>query len=441
MGEFISLGTAIKTDPTRVAVILDVVLDFFNGTDSKLLSERVKIELGQISGAEFAYAAQILAQKDNGTDPFEAKFRRELLMHEVFDDALAEAIDSAEPDGHPLTSLRAENDQLRALVIQIRSQLADPNSETLRHSISENVDRLAAVNTHYTRKENQLFPYLEVKGFDRPSTVMWAQHDAIRGFVKEAKRSSHEDSWNSFTTAVNRLVDSVLDMVHKEEKVLFPTSLELLSDYEWGEIRSGDDEIGYCLIDQPVPWAPLLSPDPGPNDPASDAKSLPKAKAFTVTTRTGQSVSANGQPPIGAVQLTGGHLKTQQLNGILRSLNADITYVDENDRVRFYNKGEDRVFPRSKGIIGREVRYCHPPKSVHVVLDIVNAFRAGERDTADFWIQMGPAFVYIRYFAIRDSTGTYRGVLEVSQEVSELRRPISETKAAEATSSQTGMRT
>ncbi len=106
---------------------------------------------------------------------------------------------------------------------------------------------------------------------------------------------------------------------------------------------------------------------------------------------------------------------------MLGHLPVDITFVDEYDEVKFYNKAADRVFPRSAGIIGRQVKYCHPPKSVHIVEEIVDAFKSGEKDVADFWIQMKGHFLYIRYFAVRDAEGLYKGVIEVTQEVSGIR--------------------
>ncbi len=117
-----------------------------------------------------------------------------------------------------------------------------------------------------------------------------------------------------------------------------------------------------------------------------------------------------------------GYLSPEQVNSIFRILPVDITYVDENDRVVFYNRGDDRVFPRSAGIIGREVKFCHPPKSVDQVLRILEEFKAGTQDTAEFWIQFKGQFVHIRYFAVRDENKVYKGVIEMSQDVTDIRK-------------------
>ena len=115
------------------------------------------------------------------------------------------------------------------------------------------------------------------------------------------------------------------------------------------------------------------------------------------------------------------YLTPQQLDLIFRHLPFDVTFVNEKDEVVYYNKGEERVFPRSPGIIGRQVKYCHPPKSVDTVLRILEAFRSGEKDQADFWINMDGKFVFIQYFAVRDTNNNYRGVLEITYDASRVR--------------------
>jgi len=103
-------------------------------------------------------------------------------------------------------------------------------------------------------------------------------------------------------------------------------------------------------------------------------------------------------------------------------LPVDITMIDENDRVCFFSNPKERFFPRSKAIIGRTVQNCHPPESVHVVDDLVKAFKSGEKDSESFWIQMKGRFVLIQYFALRDEDNAYKGCIEVSQDVTDIRK-------------------
>lgn len=121
------------------------------------------------------------------------------------------------------------------------------------------------------------------------------------------------------------------------------------------------------------------------------------------------------------ISLKTGVLTAEQIDLLLTNLPVDVTFVDENDKVRYFSQGKERIFTRTAAIIGRDVHNCHPPQSVHVVQKIIDDFKAGKRDVAEFWLQMGSAFIHIRYFALRDDAGAYKGVIEVSQNVTDIR--------------------
>lgn len=125
--------------------------------------------------------------------------------------------------------------------------------------------------------------------------------------------------------------------------------------------------------------------------------------------------------PEGLCDLMTGSLTRDQIVMMLNHLPLDITFVDENDEVRYFSGARDRIFPRSEAIIGRKVQNCHPPESVHVVNQIIESFRNGSRNHADFWLDARKRFIHIRYFAMRDDKGNYKGTLEVSQDVTEIR--------------------
>ncbi len=119
------------------------------------------------------------------------------------------------------------------------------------------------------------------------------------------------------------------------------------------------------------------------------------------------------------------------MNLLLRNLPLDVTFVDENDEVRYYSATPERLFPRSPGIIGRKVQNCHPPDSVHVVTRILDSFRSGEKDVAEFWLRLGDKLAHIRYFAMRDASETYRGTLEVSQNIAPIQALSGERRLLE----------
>ena len=186
-------------------------------------------------------------------------------------------------------------------------------------------------------------------------------------------------------------------MVYKEEKILFPMSLETLDERDWARVKKGEEEVGYAWIEPGKAWKPSVS-----------AEDLPPVPAYT--------------RPVPEVELDTGSLEPEVINLILKNLPVDLTFVDASDTVRYYSATEERIFPRSPGVIGRKVQNCHPPSSVHIVNRILSAFKEGRRDAAEFWIETKGKFVHIRYFALRDKKGTYRGCLEVSQDVTSIRR-------------------
>ncbi len=407
------MGSYLNSSPERLEAILSIVTDFFNGTGIQTLSKRFDIELnGSISAGEFALAEQKV--EDMGVDnlAFEAKVDNLLkLFKKSLDKVSIEGLE----EGHPLDTFIKENIAIKDLLAELRIAEKNVNLEHIDYKYwKEAYDKIGQINTHYVRKENQLFPYLETKGFDKPSTVMWAMHDNIRALIKQYHSLLESKNYQQLFESQDKLFAAIEDMIFKEEKILWSTSLELISTDEWIAIRQGEDEVGYCLIDTPPMWNPKWK--------------HPSEKIKTSSVQVAENVdpamfSGNGKmsKQQGAINLDVGAITPEQINLIFKYMPFDVTYVDENNEVRYYNKGEDRVFPRSSGIIGRQVKYCHPPKSVHIVEKIVDSFRNGEKDEANFWINFKDKFVYIQYFAVRDNEGNYKGVLEITYDAKTVR--------------------
>jgi len=318
----------------------------------------------------------------------------------VFKEALDEKPSASVEAGHPIHAYTRENEVATQLVADLNlklGELATAATETERSTvlvaISALLGELAGIETHYTRKESQLFPVLESHGVEGPTKVMWALDDDIRGRIKTARSLLSSGDAASLVATLPETLTMIDDMIYKEEKILFPTSLDVITAEEWAQIAAGDAEIGYAWIEGPGGEAPVAAA-PAPETGAEGGEML--------------------------LPLPTGALTLAQLDLLFRALPFDVTYVDENDRVRFYSEGE-RVFPRSPGAIGREVRNCHPPKSLHKVEEILTAFKDGSKDVAEFWIEMGPKFVHIRYYALRDADRTYKGCLEVVQDATHVR--------------------
>lgn len=296
------------------------------------------------------------------------------------------------PAGHPVHTYMAENraiEQAAARWTTLCKQLFPvPDAAELASAL----DTLAQVEIHYTRKENQLFPALERHGFTGPSTVMWAVHDDIRARIKAARQAVGQEDRTALAAIGPELAGHITSMIYKEERILFPTALSMLSEEEWAKIRAGDDAIGYALVKPAADWGRGSAP----------ARTAPPA-----------------DPSL--VRLATGALTPEQLSCMLTSLPVEISFVDENDRVQFYSDHSHRIFPRSPEVIGRAVQNCHPQKSVHMVDAILKAFRDGTREEASFWIEFKGRFILISYYPVRSGEGKYLGCIEVTQDITAIR--------------------
>jgi DUF438 domain-containing protein len=385
-----------EADVDRGVQLKQIIRDLHAGADRAELKERFRQFLFHVSPTEIAEIEQSLI--DEGLPPEEIKKLSSLHL-EIFREGLDENALPELPAGHPVTSFVAENREaggrLEALrkIVELAGNDPDPTVFTpFAGRFGAMLDDLAQFEKHYLRKENQLFPFLEKRGFSGPTQVMWALHDDIRAQLKIARNIEATPAERIAATAA--LVTEIGDMIQKEELVLLPVALDLLTEDDWRAIRQGEGDIGFAWI------------TPGADWPAGGSDAPPSLK---------EAASAAG------IQLDCGLLSGELLNLMLTHLPVDLTLVGADDRVLYFSQGKERIFPRSPGIIGREVRNCHPPKSVHIVEEILSKFRSGERDEAEFWLELGGSFIHIRYFALRDAKREYCGCLEVSQNVTGIR--------------------
>ncbi|HQN60909.1 MAG TPA: DUF438 domain-containing protein [Mesotoga prima] len=321
------------------------------------------------------------------------------LMCNIHLDVFKEALDEDSLDvgsWHPLHILIEEHrdilnrtKELRDLTGKIISGNYD--GEDIRR-LQSSIQYLDSLEAYFSKEENVLFPYLERHGLVQPPAIMWKEHDEVRNLRKKMK-IEYENLKNGDPNKVNELAITISELftnhIYKEHKILFPSALKLLSNNEWESIRVEFDEIGYFSF-EPMPFV------------------------------SSEEVSKNNGVE-GLVNLGSGFLKVDQLLLMLNSLPFDITFVDENDTVRYFSEGKERIFVRTRAIIGRKVQNCHPQKSAHVVNRILEDFKNGVRDVAEFWLNLGPKIVHIRYFALRDTLGKYAGTLEVTQEISSIK--------------------
>ncbi len=361
----------------RKETLKAIIRELHEGKSPEALKPRFASLIEEVSPGEIGAIEQELVRE--GLSP-EAITRLCDLHVQVFQEGLEKRAELETGAQHPLTLLRAENRQIGKAVTRFRETLnalrtteGTANLGTAMHRIDEQLDELAKVEAHYQRKENQLFPFLERRGITAPPQVMWSVHDEIRALLKDAKAALNSKESERTVEVGERLSQKIDDMIYKEEKILFPMAMEVLTNQDWEEMARRRVE-----TEPPKPTEGLFS-------------------------------------------LNTGELTIEQLNLILTHLPIDITFVDQNDVVRYYSEGRERIFTRTPHVIGRKVENCHPPKSVHIVRRILQDFKDGRRDVAEFWINLQGRFVHIRYFAVRDAMRRYVGTLEVSQDVTSIR--------------------
>ena len=292
------------------------------------------------------------------------------------------------PQDSFLDHMMQENREMEKRLNAIKAILIEDKYQFIPEHLIERFEELIPFELHYTKLQNILFPFIESKGEQyQGTTILWSLQDQTRKRLKDTIDAlKNNRPRQTISEILGDYFFKAFGLIQKEEMILFQVAHELLSANELEAMRHQSFELGFI-------WVPMPRPRPQPKFSVDNA-------FFTTET---------------------GSLSFDQLTMVLDALPIDCTYVDENNKVRWFNRPKDRIFPRSPAVIGRDVRNCHPAESVDVVENIIETFRRGEQSEANFWIEMRGKFLYIRYFALRDKDNGYKGVLELSQEVSGIR--------------------
>ena len=405
----------------RYRIIISVKEDYLDGKLSLEEGNRIlKEKLGTCTPDEFAYAEQSLKGVYQDDEILE---KMDDLLN-LFDGVLVQA-ENEYPENHPLWVYLEEINAVEKVVLEAKELLKQENF--IKNPWLGIFDSLAQWRTHLSRKQNQLYPMLEEHGFDRPTRIMWTFDDAVRDSISASYALLREDKYDKFLASVPETLEKLLDLNAKEIEVLLPTSFKLLSDEEFVRMSKNDHEIGYAIIDNPG-----LYVVPGINDSAAQLNANNSGQNGAVSNEflndlaglLSKYVGSVGGAAVGkdaVLDVATGKLTLEQINLLFRHLPVDLSYVDENELIKFYSDTPHRIFPRSANVIGREVKNCHPAKSVHVVEEIVEKFRSGEQSQAEFWINKPGLFIYVIYTAVRDENGKFRGVLEMMQDCTHIR--------------------
>lgn len=318
--------------------------------------------------------------------------------------------------GHPVHTFKLENKKIESLIDKIRADIEKFRSQDTHDNIQNlrnDFEKLWEIDKHYLRKENLLFPFMEKYQITAPPKVMWGVDDEIRDAIKDVRALLSDYSSVNKEQLADKAEETavrVKEMIFKEENILFPMVMETLSEDEWFIIEEGSSEIGYSLLENVVKWKPV------------------KISVEKKVESAGEEPSNNGY-----IKFDAGIMSPDEINAILNTLPLDMTFVDKDGIVKYFTQGKERIFARTKAIIGREVKNCHPPASVHIVEKIVEDLSSGKKDNEDFWIKMGDKFVYIRYFAVRNAKGEYLGTIEVTQDIKPIQDITGEKRLASST--------
>lgn len=400
------MSEIINNSEQRKALLKHMILELHKGTAPEEIKGRIQQLLKSIPYGEVVEVEQELISE--GLPEQEV-----LRLCDIHTSVLEGSIDLSGakqiPAGHPVDTFIKENEALVGVVRELKEfykqiqGIIDDEVPAMRIELKKRFNALMDVDKHYRRKENLLFPFLERYGITGPPKVMWGKHDEARDLLKgalEALKTEGQISADELNALVSMVFkpasQAVEDMTMKENEILFPMTMDKLTDLDWWEIYKQTLEIGYCLYDPKDEWQPA--------------------------DLSGEKIQETELTTEGEIQLPSGRFSIEELTTLLNTLPVDMTFVDRHDKVKYFSQGKHRIFDRNRAILGRDVRLCHPPSSVDVVETILSDFKSGRQDLASFWIQMGGRFILIEYFAMRGKNGEYLGTLEVSQDLTEARQ-------------------
>jgi len=373
----------------------DMIKKLHEGADVNEMKAIFKKEFGNVMPHQISMLEEELIKEGMPSD----EVHRLCQLHI---DLFRESIDAGKvdvPEGHPLYILYTEHSRILEFAQQLvesATRLFDtPDSATFAR-IQQLIGFFKESAVHYLREENVLFPVLEKYGVTQPPKIMWMEHDNIRAIEKSiyetadalAKGITKELSHTLQTHAI-RLSETLADHFYKENNILFPTSYKFFNEDDWKLVKQEFDGIGY------MSYSPVIHIEKGE--------------------------SAGTRLASDTVEFETGNLTLEQLQYMLDTMPVDFTFIDKDDVVRYFNNAPDRIFVRSKAVIGRTVQNCHPDKSIHVVNRLLDEMKQGKRNKAEFWITLNGRLIFITYYAVRKN-GEYIGCLEVTQDITDIQK-------------------
>ncbi|ERJ12876.1 DUF438 domain-containing protein [Haloplasma contractile] len=403
MSEFINNREKKQNDDNRKfrqEKLKELILRLHDNEDFNTVKKEFEEVFGKISATEISELEQELIREGMKVEEVQRLCDVHSAVFKGSIDEIHGYTSERVTEGHPINTMLIENEAIGQFInIKFMFHLdlfKDHDNEQTRGKLKKDLRTLYEIDKHYLRKENLLFPYLEKYGVYGPAKVMWGVDDEIRKEIKDTiKMIEDRDSLSdAIVFQIEELIHKVNEMIFKEEKILLPMTEEKLTQDEWFSIQEESDNLGYTFIEQPDKWIPKKIDDGIDKEP-----------------------TLHEHLPDGKIRFETGLIGTKELEFMLNAMPVDLTFIDQDDVVRYFSNGTERIFPRTKAVIGRTVQNCHPPQSVHMVEKLLRDFKNGKKEVENFWIQMRGMFVYIRYFAVRDHEGNYLGTLEFTENI------------------------
>lgn len=293
--------------------------------------------------------------------------------------------------GHPIQIMKAEN---RALIHKLDEVGADLNEETIREQLSS----LKDIKIHYAKKAELFYPFLGQYGITGPSQVMWGVDDEIKEEILALVKVVDEMPFESVEERLKKVLERVREMVYKEENILFPMAEEHFTKEQWMKIYRDIPEMGYAFIDSMPKWE--------------------EAEAW-IKQQQAELIDFHQ----GKVNLPTGQVSVEQLEAIFNLLPIDITFIDENEILRFFTNKQN-IFSRPLSALGREVYACHPARVVPVVRQMIADFKAKKIDHMEIWMKKPGNPVKVQYLAVYGKNDEYIGTLELVQSFGEIMKEL-----------------
>ena len=437
------MSELLKNGETKKEKLKEMLKKLHWGEDEDKVNEEFKDVLRSISPLEIPLIEQELVKEGISS-------REIARMCDIHVEIFRESVKGAEsevkelPAGHPLRTLYEENIEIMkdAEILNLYASsllnLEGKNRSNVLRTLESIVRGLKAIGyTHYNREEMIHFPYLERRGPTAVPAVLWRKHDEIRSEINRLLREILKENYEEIVKISQDLASRLIDMVFRENNILYPTLKVLLGEGEFKAIRMLDDEIGYYKIRPGDEWSsnaePIMPYQIQEEITVEQLMNLPQYLIEEMKSKMGEVKSEPDKTGLireGDVELEDGYMLPEEISAVFAAMPVDVTFIDKDDRVRFFSGGK-RIFTRTTSILGRPVQLCHPPKSVHIVNKILQAFKNGERNRAEFWINMQGRKILIQYFAIHNKEGEYLGALEFTQDVADIKKIEGEKRLLE----------